>query len=102
MKEIKFCVFLFLTFFIHSHMQGQDTLDNYSPVPLYKVFYKMDNHFIGSFTYNYGLNHILAATSTYGIIKSNIVWKWSRLAKNNKSIVYAGLPSVAVSGIFFL
>ncbi len=67
-------------------------------VPLTKIFYHIDKHFVGSFTHNDGLNHILAAGLSFGIVKSGIDWKVNRLAFNNKSVANAGLPSVTVGG----
>ncbi len=77
-------------------MQAQ-TKDSTS-VPLTKLFYHIDKHFVGSFTYNDGLNHILAAGLSFGIVKSGIDWKVNRLAYNNRSVANAGLPSVTVGG----
>lgn len=67
-------------------------------VPITKLFYHIDKHFVGSFTYNDGLNHILAAGLSFGIIKSGLDWKVNRAAYNNKSIANAGFPSVTAGG----
>ncbi len=77
----------------------QDSVSNTHQIPFSKVFYGLDNHFIGSFSYHYGLNYVLAGISTYGIIKSGIDWKWYNMSMRHKWIGNAGFISVGAGGL---
>jgi len=86
-------IYIFL--FISAYAFSQDSLR----IPLSKLFYRIDRNFIGSFTYNYGLNELLAASFSYGIVKSGIDWKWNRLAVDNSWIPTVGMPAAIVGGL---
>ncbi|MBN2542562.1 phosphatase PAP2 family protein [bacterium] len=77
--------------------QVDDT--NSKAVNFSTLFYDMDRHFVGSFTHNYGFNHALAITSTYGIIQSGFDWEYYQFMREHKGIAYAGFPSVIVGGL---
>ncbi|MDE3057138.1 MAG: phosphatase PAP2 family protein [Bacteroidota bacterium] len=87
-------VSLLLFAFTCTQAQSNDS----TSVPLTKLFYHIDKHVAGSFTYNNGLNHILAAALSFGIVKSGLDWKVNRAAYNDRSIAHAGLPAVEVGG----
>jgi PAP2 superfamily. len=89
-----FCLFLFVPLCGYS----QDEVKTASSVPLTDLFYHMDAHLLGSFTQNYGINHLLAASMTYGLVKGGIDWKWNNFA-NDKGISRIGFASVEVGGL---
>lgn len=77
----------------------QDSINKNIQVPFYKVFYKADKNFLGSFTVNYGLNYALAGACTYGIVKSGIDWNWYHFSNENNWISNAGFVSVSGGGL---
>lgn len=77
---------------------AQSELKDSSSVPFTDLFYHIDRHLLGSFTQNYGINHLLAASITYGLVKSGTDWKWNNYA-NDKGISNAGFVSVEVGGL---
>ena len=77
---------------------AEDGPSSYSPVPFSDLFYHMDSHLLGSFTYNNGLNNLIAIPATYAIIKSGIDWKWNTYA-NNKGISNPGFAAVEVGAL---
>jgi membrane-associated phospholipid phosphatase len=70
-----------------------------SHVPLRRVFHHIDKHFIQSFTYNYGLNHIAGIGLTWGMVKGGVDWEIRKFSSRNIGIQYAGLPSVILGGL---
>ena len=88
---------LFLLLSLHTY--PQDSITKVHHLPITKVFYKLDRHFIGSFTYHYGLNYALAGATTYGIVKSGIDWKWYNMSNDHKWISNAGFISVGAGGL---
>ena len=89
---------LFLVVILPISMTAQDAPDAFSSVPFSDLFYHMDSHLLGSFTQNYGVNHFLAASVTYGLVKSGIDWKWNNFA-NDRGISNSGFVSVEVGGL---
>jgi len=63
------------------------------------LFHNIDSNFIGSFTHNYGINHLIAASATYGLVESDIDWRLRTYLKSHKDIPYSGFPSVMVGGL---
>jgi membrane-associated phospholipid phosphatase len=85
-----FALIIFLPFRIYA----QDSINRVSNVPITKVFYKLGNHFVGSFTYHYGLNYLLAGVSTYAIVNTGIDWKWHRTSIDHGWMRETGFISV--------
>jgi membrane-associated phospholipid phosphatase len=52
-------------------------------VPVTKVFYHLGNDIVGSFTYHYGLNYLIAGASSYVIVNSGYDWKWHRISTDH-------------------
>jgi len=63
------------------------------PVPFSLMFDNIGYNFLGSFAHNYGMNYAVGTFATYGMIVSEVDWKWNRLAYNNRGLAYAGMPS---------
>lgn len=61
-------------------------------VPFSKIFNKFGTNSLGSLTYNYGANYLVAGAGTYGMVKSGFDWEWSNMAVNNKALTYSGMP----------
>lgn len=78
---------------------SQNALTESGPVPFSTLFYNIDAHLLGSFTHNYGINHLLAASSTYGIVRSGIDWRFYTFAKDNRVIPTVGFSSVIIGGL---
>jgi membrane-associated phospholipid phosphatase len=70
-----------------------------SRIPLSKIFYKFGSNIVGSFSYCYGLNYLLAAALTYLIVWSGLDWAWFRFSFGHPVIFYAGFVPVAL-GMF--
>ena len=85
-------VFPILTF-------SQSAVSDSASVSFSTLFYDLDEHFVGSFTHNYGINHILGASGTYGIVRSGIDWKFYTYARDNRAIPYVGFSSVIIGGL---
>lgn len=85
--------------FLSINIYGQDSLNTYRPVPITRVFYKIGNNIVGSFKYHYGLNYIVTAPITYGIVESDIDWNWYRFTYKNKWIYNTGYMSVYTGSI---
>ncbi|MCX6138893.1 MAG: hypothetical protein NTV54_15550 [Ignavibacteriales bacterium] len=47
---------------------------------------------------NYGINHLLAASLTYGLVKNGTDWKWNNFA-NDRGISQAGFASVEAGAL---
>jgi len=72
-----FLLFLFpFIFVIPNFSFSQDSLTNYKPIPVSKLFYKLDKNVIGSFSYNYGLNYLVAGVATFAMVGSDADWNW--------------------------
>ena len=67
-------------------------------IPITDVFYGMDKNMIGSCTYNYGLNYIVGAAATYGLVETGADWRWYRNAVEHPWISKTGRVSV-VTGL---
>ena len=78
---------------------SQNALTESGPVPFSTLFYNIDTHILGSFTHNYGMNHLLGAAGTYGIVRSGIDWKFYTYARDNRAIPYVGFSSVIIGGL---
>lgn len=63
------------------------------------LLYNIDHHFVESFTHNYGINHFIAASSSLGIVKSGVDWRFHSFSRDNPEIGYAGFSSVMVGGL---
>ncbi len=87
-------LFLFL-----DKVNGEEFSSTTSPVSLSNLFYDIDSTFINSFTYNYGLNHIVAVAGSYQLVNEGVDWKVYQTSHNHKEILYAGYPGVIVGGI---
>jgi membrane-associated phospholipid phosphatase len=70
-----------------------------SIIPISKVFYKLGANTVHTFTYNYGINSVVAIAGTYGLVESGIDWKINKFSYENKVVAYSGMPSVAVGGL---
>jgi membrane-associated phospholipid phosphatase len=68
-------------------------------IPFFALFYKVDKNLLASFAQEYGLIHIVSVAGTYGIIKSDLDWKWFRFSVENKAISNSGFVSVALGGL---
>jgi membrane-associated phospholipid phosphatase len=79
-------------------LYGQEETDKSSAIPFTDIFYHLDDHLVGSFTDNYGMNHVLAISSSYALVEGGVDWKWNTYA-NNHGISKAGFVSVMVGGI---
>lgn len=77
---------------------AQDETKKSLAVPVTDIFYHLDEHLIGSFTDNYGINHLLAASVTYGLVKIGTDWNWNNYS-NDRGISKGGFVSVAVGGL---
>ncbi|MDR1862798.1 MAG: hypothetical protein LBQ67_02640 [Treponema sp.] len=79
---------------------GQNNPDNPSgSVPFSALFYRFGTNTINSFTYNYGINYLLAGLGTYFMVHSGIDWEWSNIAYNNKGLAFSGTPFGALGFI---
>jgi membrane-associated phospholipid phosphatase len=68
-------------------------------VPFSRLFFQLDSHLLGSFSHNYGVNHLLAVSGTYGIVHTGIDWRLHSFVRDNKGIAYAGFSSVIIGGL---
>lgn len=91
------CIYLLLLFPICNN--AQNDAKQFSPVPFSVLFYNLDEHLLGSFTQNYGINHLAAAVGTYGIIKGKIDWNMYRIARDNNGVAHSGFPAVILGGL---
>jgi membrane-associated phospholipid phosphatase len=85
---------LFIVLILCSHFAfGQDNL------AFSDIFYKFGTNALHSFTYNYGVNYLLAGLGTYFLVHSGIDWEWSNIAYNNKALAFSGTPFGALGFI---
>lgn len=89
-KKWKSVALTIFVIYLSINIYGQDTLNNYKCIPFTKVFYKLGNNVLGSFICHYGLNYLITAPVTYGMIESNIDWNWYRYTTINKWIYNTG------------
>jgi membrane-associated phospholipid phosphatase len=81
---------------------GQDNPDNINRkdnVPFTDIFYQFGTNTLNSFTYNYGVNYLVAGLGTYFLVHSGIDWEWSNIAYNNKILAFSGTPFGALGFI---
>lgn len=91
--------YLFFTiYFLHSFESNAQS-DSIQDVPFSLVFKNLPSNFGKSFTYNHGVNTVLACAGTYVLIKSKADWEWYSIAKENKVVAYSGMPSLILGGI---
>jgi membrane-associated phospholipid phosphatase len=96
MKRLAYPLLIFL---FSVKVFTQDGIEKNTQVSFYKVFYRLGNNFLGSFTTNYGLNYALAGLSSYGIVKGGIDWKWYHFSNDHKWVSNAGFASVSAGGL---
>jgi len=89
------CMLIIIPETISAAGNGKDS----STVPLTFVFHGIADNAFGSITYNYGLNYIIAAAATYGIVKSGLDWQWHKNAEEHKWISNTGFISVGTQPI---
>lgn len=99
MHIVRNLIFLVLLVSIGVIAHAQSDITESKSVPLSSLFYNLDRHVVGTFTHNYGINHLLAVSATYGIVQSGLDWKLHTLARKNRAIAYAGFSSVIVGGL---
>ncbi|MDR2579691.1 MAG: phosphatase PAP2 family protein [Fibromonadaceae bacterium] len=80
-------------FFIVFSCFASKALAQEEQVPFSLMFNNIGYNFLGSFTHNYGMNYAVGTFATYGMIVSEVDWKWNRVAYNNRELMYAGMPS---------
>ena len=87
-----------ITFVLALHVQSYAKEGNKDSVliPITTVFSGIGRNTVGSFEYNYGLNYLVAAGGTYGIVQSGFDWRWYRNAQDHAWIHNAGLVSAGV------
>jgi membrane-associated phospholipid phosphatase len=78
---------------------AEDDVNDTALIPITTVFYGMDRHMAGSFTYNYGLHYIVGIGATYGLVESGADWRWYKNAKDHPWIPNTGRISVAAGPI---
>ncbi len=88
-----------LLFVISSDIYCQDHSVKVDQISFSMLFQNIDQNLIGSFTHNYGINHIIAASASYGLVNSGIDWKLRTYLKENDAIAYGGFPSVMLGGL---
>lgn len=69
------------------------------PVPFSRLFHNFGDHFMSSFTYNYGMNHLAGIGLTYGMVESGMDWQIRKFSSKNRAVQYAGFPSVIIGGL---
>lgn len=89
---------LLSTFIILNFQLSGQVETGYKPIPVSKAFFRLGNNFTGSFTMNYGLNHVVSIAGSYGIVKSGLDWDWYKISIRNEAVPKAGLPSVILGG----
>ncbi|MFZ0452140.1 MAG: phosphatase PAP2 family protein [Ignavibacteriaceae bacterium] len=89
------CIFFLIPETIFAKRNGGDS----SSVPLTFVFHGIADNALSSITNNYGLNYLIAAGATFGIVKSGFDWQWHKNAEEHKWISNAGFVSVGTQPI---
>jgi len=85
-------LFLFILFPVSS-FAGENNGDS-TLIPITTVFYRMDRNMFGSFSYNYGLNYIIGAVASYGLVAGGTDWSWHRNAVDHRPVGYHRLAAV--------
>jgi membrane-associated phospholipid phosphatase len=85
-------LFLFILFPVSS-FAGENNGDS-TLIPITTVFYRMDRNMFGSFSYNYGLNYIIGAVASYGLVAGGTDWSWHRNAVDHPWIPNTGRIAV--------
>jgi membrane-associated phospholipid phosphatase len=98
LKSIFISVFVVISLFPF-FVNAQDSTSSYKPIPVTKLFYKMGNNFLGSFTYNYGLNYVASGLTTVALVSSNLDYQWYQYTYTNKWIYNAGYSAYYVGEI---
>lgn len=91
--------FIWLLAFIPVTIFTQSATKDLPDPDLTTAFYNIDDHLIGSFTNNYGLNHIISIAGTYGMVNGGVDWSYYDFMRDNKAIPRAGFSSVIVGGL---
>ncbi|MFC2170527.1 phosphatase PAP2 family protein [Calditrichota bacterium] len=81
------------------HALGQDLYNKPDKKSSLTLFHDMDRNIINSFTRNYGINHLIAISASYGLVESGTDWRLRTYLKEHKGIAYGGFPAVAVGGL---
>lgn len=81
---------------LHTRVQAQEGVRDTALVPVSNLFFAMGRNLVGSFTFDYGLNYVVACAGTYGIVKSGLDWKWYRNAHEHPWIMNAGFVPVGI------
>jgi len=96
---LKIALIVFALLLFLNEVSGKELPVTESTVSLSNLFYDIDITFINSFTYNYGLNHVVAIAGSYQLVNEGVDWKVYQTSHNHKEILYAGYPGVIVGGI---
>jgi hypothetical protein len=76
------------------------SIENKNNPPSYSsLFHNFGNNLLHSFTNSYGLYHISAIVSSYGLVEGGVDWWYYDKMRDNKSIGYTSFPSVLVGGL---
>jgi hypothetical protein len=70
------------------------TQEEKSSVKYYYLFYQIDDHFINSFTENFGFYHLAAIAGSYGMIETGFDWEAHEFARKNQWMARTGFVSV--------
>ncbi len=65
-------------------------------IPIWEVFDGYGRNALGSVEYNYGLNYVVGAAATYGLVENGFDWRWYRNALEHPWIRNTGFVSVGV------
>ena len=76
-----------------------DNANDTTLVPFTNVFYGMGGNMIGSCTYNCGLNYIVGAAASYGLVETGADWRWYRNAVEHPWIYKTGRVSMVTGPI---
>lgn len=101
-KEKKFYTVLSFIIALSMSCPAQDNVRDTSLIPITTVLYRMDKHLLGSFTYNYGLNYVIAGAASYGLVESGVDWRWYRNAIDHPWISRTGRISVVTGPLVSL
>jgi len=64
-----------------------------------KFFHNFGNNILHSFTNTYGLYHVAAITSSYGLVEGGVDWEYYKFMRDNKFIGYSFTPAVIAGQI---
>ncbi len=104
----RFAVLLWILLIVPRFDYAQEEANRSSPVPVSDLFYHLDRHLLGSFTYGDGIFHLAAIPPTYALIKTGTDWKWYTYANNHgllknytAAVVGAFVPFVVPLTLYF-